>query len=123
MTAADQRIGLRAEEATAGWLESSGWRIVARRHRTPWGELDIVAVDPRGTLVGVEVKLRRHARSGSGPESVDGRRLRRLTAALAGFAARAAWRGRQLRLDLVVLAPGPAETRWRLRHYRDIGGW
>ena len=58
MTAARQRVGRRGEDAAAQELCRGGWRLVARNARVPGirGELDIVAVDPGGELVIVEVK-------------------------------------------------------------------
>ena len=52
------RLGRRGEHAAAEHLERLGWRVVARNHRTRFGELDLVALDGR-TLVFVEVKTRR----------------------------------------------------------------
>jgi putative endonuclease len=123
MTAARQRIGQRAEAAVGEWLASSGWRVLDRRARTPWGELDLVAIDPAGTLVGVEVKLRRHARSGSGAEAVDARRLARLRSALVGYASRPQLAGLPLRLDLVVVTPSSVPDRWLARRHAGIGAW
>lgn len=51
--------GLAAEEAIARDYERRGCRIVEKRKRTPYGELDLI-VDENGTLVFVEVKRRKH---------------------------------------------------------------
>ena len=61
----DHRIplGRLGEELAAQHLERLGYAIVARNHRTRFGELDIVAADDRA-LVFCEVKTRR---SGGGP--------------------------------------------------------
>jgi putative endonuclease len=53
-----QHLGRRGEQLAAEHLERLGYAIVARNHRTRFGELDIVAA--RGDeLVFVEVKTRR----------------------------------------------------------------
>ena len=116
-------LGERAEEAAATWLTSRGWIILARRWRCPEGELDLVAHDPDGVLVGIEVKVRRTGRAGRPAETIDLRRLRRVRAALGRFASgspHAAWNG--LRVDFVALR---SEDRghWRLSHHRGIDGW
>src|SRR5664279_4563300 len=49
--------GLSAESRAAAYLVAKGYRIVARRFRSPVGEIDIVA-RRRGVLVFVEVKAR-----------------------------------------------------------------
>lgn len=53
------RRGAMAEWLAAGLLMAKGYRILARRHRTPYGEIDIIAAR-RGRLAFVEVK-RRHS--------------------------------------------------------------
>ncbi len=50
-------VGLSAESRAAAYLIATGYRIVARRFRTPVGEVDIVA-RRRDVLVFVEVKAR-----------------------------------------------------------------
>src|SRR5207237_9059467 len=50
-------VGLSAEGRAAAYLVAKGYRIVARRFRSPVGEVDIVA-RRRGVLVFVEVKAR-----------------------------------------------------------------
>jgi putative endonuclease len=54
--AADAR-GRHAEDRAAAALEAEGWAILARRQRTPAGELDLVA-ERAGLLAFVEVKAR-----------------------------------------------------------------
>ena len=60
--AADRR-GRRAETIAAWWLRLQGYAILARRLRTPRGEVDLVARRGR-TLVFVEVKARRDLTAG-----------------------------------------------------------
>lgn len=51
-------LGRTGERLAAEHLERLGYEIVARNHRTRFGEIDLVAAD-RETLVFVEVKTRR----------------------------------------------------------------
>jgi putative endonuclease len=115
------RLGRQAEEVTAGWLAGHGWVILEHRWRSPVGELDLVCLDPERTLVAVEVKLRRSGRAGSPAEAVDRRRVQRLRAALAAYAAASRAGHRDMRLDLVSVTP--AERGWRLRRTPAIDGW
>src|SRR5438552_18109596 len=103
MTDPRHALGLRAEALVAERLGVMGWRILARRWKVSEGELDLVAVDPLGTLVGLEVRGRRSARSGSALESVDRRHLARLRAALVRYAISEPVAHLALRLDLVTL--------------------
>jgi putative endonuclease len=61
--------GKRGEEEAARYLESRGFKIIARNFRTRWGEIDIVARD-RSVVVFVEVKTRSDSRFAAPEESV-----------------------------------------------------
>ncbi|KJH73540.1 YraN family protein [Aliterella atlantica] len=50
-------IGVLGEDFIAQWLQSSGWKILHRRWRCRWGEIDIIASNLE-TLAFVEVKTR-----------------------------------------------------------------
>jgi putative endonuclease len=52
-----RRLGARGEEIAARHLEARGFEVVERNFRTRYGELDIVARDPRFLLF-CEVKTR-----------------------------------------------------------------
>ena len=116
-------LGINAERAVGAWLEESGWRLLGRRVRAPGGaEVDIVALDPGGVLVGIEVRARRTARAGIGTESIDARRTARAGRTLAAFAAGAGVDHRGLRIDLISVMPEPGtDARWRLRRIPNIG--
>ncbi len=95
--------GRKGEGTAAAWLRLKGWRILGRRVRTPAGEIDIVA--RRGKLVAfVEVKWR--ARKADLDHAIDEYRLRRVAAAAEAVAHRFATRGEDIRLDVILLAPG-----------------
>ena len=57
-TDARHTLGRRGEELAAEHFERLGYEVLARRHRTRFGELDLVVRDG-GALVFVEVKTRR----------------------------------------------------------------
>ena len=118
-------LGIVAERAVGAWLEKSGWRLLGRRVRASGGgEVDIVALDPDGVLVGIEVRARHTARAGIGTESIDARRMARTGRTLASFAATARVDHRGLRIDLVSVMPERAgSSRWRLRRIPNIGSW
>src|SRR3989440_5221288 len=78
-------LGLSAESRAAALLIAKGYRIVARRFRSPVGEIDIVA-RRRRTLVFVEVKARE--RLDDAAEAVIVRPQRRIIAAAEAWLAR-----------------------------------
>ncbi|HRZ02237.1 MAG TPA: YraN family protein [Burkholderiaceae bacterium] len=75
-----QRAGAAAEEAAARHLQQHGLAVLERNLRFRGGELDLVCRDG-GTLVFVEVRLRRDARYGGAAASVDVFKQRRLVRA------------------------------------------
>jgi putative endonuclease len=125
MADARHALGRSAEDAAARWLMGLGWRILARRWRVAEGELDVVALDGAGTLVGVEVRARSSTRAGSALESVDARRVARLRRALARYAVEVAPPHTATRLDLVSLRREQTEAgpRWRATRLEAIDGW
>jgi len=72
------RLGISAESRAAAFLIAKGFRILARRWRSPLGEIDIVA-KRRQLLVFAEVKAR--VSLDEAAESVDMRQRRRIAAA------------------------------------------
>ncbi|HEY7846670.1 MAG TPA: YraN family protein [Candidatus Limnocylindria bacterium] len=121
MPAPQQRLGRLAEDAAAHWLTSRGWRVLERRWRSSFGEIDLICLDRGGCLVGVEVKLRRTGRTGGPAEAIDGRRLTRLRTSLGSYAAERHVSVAGLRIDLVALVP--AGSSWRLSRTPGIDQW
>jgi putative endonuclease len=115
-------LGLAAEQAVAAWLTDAGWRVVERRARSPaGGEIDVVAIDPRGILVAIEVRARHTRRTGAAAATVDASRVARLGRTLACIAAAGRFAHRGLRVDLVTVEPAGQPGRWRL--LRVPGMW
>lgn len=106
-TAAERRraeaSGRLAEAATVALYLCLGYRPLARRLRTPVGELDLVA-RRGGTLVFVEVKLRDTEVNAA--EAVTLRNRRRMAAATRWWLARNPAHGRYtIRFDAVLWTP------------------
>ena len=77
-------LGDRGEDAAAKFLKCQGFHILARSLDSPFGELDIVAVDGR-TVVFVEVKTRRSDDAGQPSEAIDQRKEQRMTQAALAY--------------------------------------
>lgn len=79
-------LGRAGERLALEHLERLGYSLVARNHRTRFGEIDLIVANER-SLVFVEVKTRRSARPAAAWDSLDERkrrRVRRLAAAYLG---------------------------------------
>ena len=99
-----RRLGRRGERVARRALRSAGYRILGRNLRTPFGEVDLLALEG-DALVVVEVKTT--ARPGALPHAqgiraVQRRRLRRASTWLA----QRARPPRRVRRDLVIVLLG-----------------
>lgn len=98
------RLGISAESRAAAWLIAHGYRILARRWKSPLGEIDIIAAR-RHLLIFVEVKAR--AELDNAAESVTEQQRRRIAAAAeAWLAAFPQPNIRDMRFDAILVAPG-----------------
>lgn len=99
-----------AAEAVAVWLlRLKGFTILARRYRTPVGEIDIVA--RRGDLV-VFVEVKRRGAADTALEAVVGRQRVRIARAAGAFLKhRPGLATLACRFDVIACAP------WRLPHH------
>ena len=98
------RFGLSAESRAAAFLIAKGYRILARRFRTPLGEIDIVA-RRRGVLVFVEVKARDNFDEAA--EAIGKRQQNRIiSAAQMWLAAHPEDAVRDMRFDAILVIPG-----------------
>jgi putative endonuclease len=98
------KLGLSAESRAAMLLIAKAYRILARRWKTPHGEIDIVA-RRRHTLVFVEVKAR--ATLEEAVEAVTERSKQRIIAAAELWLAHHPDDGKgDIRFDVIVVTPG-----------------
>lgn len=98
-----ERSGRDGERRAAFWLRAKGWQILDTRVKTPVGEIDLVA--RRGGIVAfVEVKWRK--RHEELDHAIDQHRLSRVAAAVEAVAHRYAAEGEDMRVDVILLAPG-----------------
>ncbi|PZN94164.1 MAG: YraN family protein [Alphaproteobacteria bacterium] len=98
----NDKKGRRAESLAAWFLRAKGYRILARRARTPLGEIDLVALKGT-TLVFVEVKAR--ATLDSAIFALHPAALRRIEAASRVLAPRYAGNCTSSRIDAVLVRP------------------
>jgi putative endonuclease len=97
------RTGLSAESRAAAYLMAKGYRILARRFRTPHGEIDLV-VRRRGLLAFVEVEAR--ATLDEAAFAVTPRQQQRIVnAAQAWLVAHPEHAEFELRFDAILIAP------------------
>lgn len=122
-------VGAFGEQLVHDRLVDQGWQVLQRnwrsRHRDCPGELDIVALDPDGALVVVEVRTRRGSACGTALESVTPLKLRRLRRLFGVWWSEQDPRARVrhaagARIDVVAVQLQPRGPS-RLTHVRGVG--
>ncbi len=98
-------LGKSGEECACRELERRGYAILARRYRTRFGEIDIVARDGP-TIVFVEVKARTSDRYGHPADAVTLHKQTTIAAMAADYLARRHIRDVPCRFDVVAIGFG-----------------
>ena len=97
------QTGLSAESRACAWLIARGYRVLARRFKTPVGEIDIVA-RRRNLVAFVEVKAR--ADLDDAAYAVTPRQQQRIIAAAQAWLARnPQYEQYEMRFDAILVAP------------------
>lgn len=98
-----EKAGRKGEWRAAACLKLKGWNVLAERVKTPRGEIDLV-IKRGGVVAFVEVKWRKRLEDLD--HAIDEYRLRRVAAAVECVAHEYAKEGEDIRIDVMLLAPG-----------------
>lgn len=100
--------GKKGEDKALKHLQAAGLRLLQRNYRTPGrggGEIDLILQDRDGTLVFVEVRLRRSSHYGGAGASIDAAKRQRIVRAAQSYLQR--WAAPPpCRFDVVLLDSG-----------------
>jgi len=102
VTVERQEFGKSGEDRAADELERRGYAILARRYRTKYGEIDIVARDG-DTTVFVEVKARATVEFGTAAEAVTRYKQRRVVSMAWDYVVRNGLSQSRCRFDVVAI--------------------
>lgn len=111
-----QQFGRWGERVAIRYLRRKGFIILDRNVFTPYGELDVVALDGR-ELVFVEVKARRTQNFGLPEDSITRQKLEHLWNALLYYCEESRWKG-AFRLDVISVVHQGATP--QIRHLINI---
>jgi putative endonuclease len=82
MSITADRQGRLAETEACTFLKNKGYKLLACRYKTPYGEIDLLMVKDK-TIIAVEVKYRRTLKTAA--ESISSRQKERIQNALSCF--------------------------------------
>ena len=110
-------LGERGEMVAAAYLVEKGYRVLGKKLRAPFGELDLVARH-KDTLVFIEVKTRSSGQSGLPEEAVDLSKQKQIIRLAEWYCQRENIRNMKIRLDVLAIDyDGQAEP--KIRHVLD----
>jgi len=116
---ADKRLlGRWGEKRCEKFLKHKGFKTLARNFRCKTGEIDLVVVDPDGSLVFVEVKTRANEDFSPSESAVTKAKKTRMLRAARYFLSTHQIEDRPSRFDVVTIVladKGPAQ----IRHYEN----
>jgi putative endonuclease len=110
------RLGRWGQKRCERFLHDKGLRTLTRNFSCKTGELDLVMVDPDGTLVFVEVKTRAGEGFVPAESSITSAKKRRMASAARYFQILHKIDDRLRRFDVVIVILGPAGPP-EIRHY------
>ena len=98
-----QSLGKMGEDLACTELQRRGYAILARRYRTRFGEIDVIAREG-GVVVFIEVKTRSTSMFGSGAVAVTGWKQRRIARMAREYLSRRRLVDEPCRFDVVAIA-------------------
>ncbi len=98
-------IGNRAEDNALKYLQNQGLNLVERNYNCKCGEIDLIMTD-NNIIVFVEVRYRKSSYYGSGAETVDFRKQKKLLASATHFLQNKRMQDRICRFDVISVCQG-----------------
>jgi len=92
--------GQQGEREAEQFLSAQRYAIIAKNYRSPFGEVDLIALD-RQTLVFVEVRTHTGAAFGDPLESVNARKQRQIAKTALHYLSRHRLYNREARFDVI----------------------
>jgi len=130
MSTSRQSLGRWGESTAAQYLESQGYKIRERNARTPYGEIDIVALqpkiaspgslDPTSVTVFVEVKTRSSTTYGFPEESITARKQAHMLDAAQSYMQENPDLGNDWRIDVIAIQCWVSRKKHSIRHFENV---
>ena len=111
-------LGRWGEKRCRRFLRKKGFRIITSNYKPKGGEIDIVAAEPDGRIVFVEVKTRRDEKFAAAQSAVTPKKQKRMVIAARQFVRKYKLQDKPLRFDVVAVILGEKGAP-EIRHYES----
>ena len=121
-------FGNLGEEIACKYLLNKKYQIIQRNYQKKWGEIDIIAKDPNGILIFVEVKTSKQNSEITPEMEITQKKLKRLKRACSLYAGKYQEKVSDLgwRIDLIaitfVIQTSLEKSKGSIKHYKNIIG-
>lgn len=118
-----KNLGDYGEQLAIQFLQKRGYTIIHRNFSSRYGELDIVAMDPReaDTLCCVEVKTRTTEEFGAPEDAITRDKIKKLHDTACSYFFQNRIEGKIFRLDVVAITINTETKRAHIKHLKGIG--
>lgn len=114
-----QQIGLYGEELAEKFLITNGYQIIAKRFRTRFAEIDLIA-SMGETLAFVEVKTRTTTIFGQPEAAVNYHKIKKMMLAAKRYVQQYDISDKDFRLDCLAIDLNLQTMNAKIRHYKNI---
>ena len=113
-----QKLGKWGEQAAADYLTQLGYQMVSQNHRTPYGEIDIIAAH-EGMMVFVEVKTRASDSLGMPEISINPRKVTHLIQSAEYYMQHHSEATGSWRIDVVTVQRRSSDPNPLITHFKN----
>jgi len=112
--------GLFGEQIATSYLTHKGYKIIERNATSRWGEIDIIAQKPEGTVAFIEVKCKTGLRYGKPYESVTFGKLKRLSKTIQFYVLKNHLLHSKLAIEVVSIQLNTDNSIENIQHFENI---
>ncbi|OGK22120.1 hypothetical protein A2866_03305 [Candidatus Roizmanbacteria bacterium RIFCSPHIGHO2_01_FULL_39_8] len=115
----NRNVGKVGENLALTFLKNKGYSLISRNYYTRWGEIDLI-VEKDTKISFIEVKTRISTIQGKPYESVDQRKLFKLTRPIKHFLLQDRYKNRKLSLDVISIELNRDQSLRELKYFENV---
>ena len=115
----NRNVGKVGENLALTFLKNKGYSLISRNYYTRWGEIELI-VEKDTKISFIEVKTRISTIQGKPYESVDQRKLFKLTRPIKHFLLQDRYKNRKLSLDVISIELNRDQSLRELKYFENV---